>query len=120
MCHLLDELSGWQSMISDPRQCFNADESGFPLCPNYGKVLAPKGSKQVQQIGAGKSQVTVMVGFSGMGMYLSSLIIFPELPFHTYCVQPNIPFPVILYIDGHASHISLKTSVFCWGKSTIL
>lgn len=75
MCHLLDELSGWQSMISDPRQCFNADESGFPLCPKSGKVLAPKRSKHIYQIGAGK--VTIIACFNAMEMYLQPLINFP-------------------------------------------
>ena len=150
----LSTMEGAMDMVRDPRRSFNADESGFPLCPRTSKVLAPKGSKQVYHVGAsGKTQITVMAGFNAMGMYLPPLLVFPgkrlrnvnqeDLPdanfkqtekgwmtaelfyefmvdFHAYCVDEGIPFPVIMYIDGHSSHISLATSEFCSEKEIVL
>lgn len=40
--------------------------------------------------------------------------------FYPWLVSQGIVFPVILFIDGHTSHISLQTSQFCEEKQIIL
>lgn len=33
--------------------------------------------------------------------------------FHPWLIKSNIPLPVVLFIDGHSSHLSLHLSNFC-------
>lgn len=33
--------------------------------------------------------------------------------FHPWCVKNNIKFPVVLYVDGHSSHLTIELSDFC-------
>lgn len=51
---------GLNEAIEDPRRIFNADETGFNICPKTGKVLAGKGEKNVYQIekGSAKENIT--------------------------------------------------------------
>jgi hypothetical protein len=48
--YLKVEVPDWKRMINDPRRCFYADKSGFPICINTGKVLAEKGVRHVYQV----------------------------------------------------------------------
>lgn len=41
------EANDLQDLMKDPNRIFNGDESGFALCPKTGKVLAPKGWKNL-------------------------------------------------------------------------
>ena len=67
--------------LNDPKRIFNADESGFPLDGNTGKimsVLARKGAKQVYRIGAGdKTQITLQACFNANGDFMQPFILFP-------------------------------------------
>lgn len=136
--------------ISDPQRIFNADETGFQLCPSTGRVLAAKGDKNVYAVeqGNSKENVTVLFTFSADGNTCPPLIVFPykRLPekiaksvppewgigrsdtgwmnadvfnqfiteiFAPYITQKNIKKPVILFIDGHKSHITLQLSLTC-------
>ena len=152
--YLKKEVPGWEEMLKDPRRSFNADESGFPLCVNTGKVLAEKGARHVYQVTSStKQQITVMVCFNAMGQYVPPLIVFPgerfrdsgihEFPeaiygqtvngwmdselfveflkhLDAYIKEHSIPKPVILYVDGHSTHMSLEASAFCNNNGIIL
>lgn len=39
-----------KDILSDSKRIFNGDESGFALCPKTGKVLGPRGFKNLYQI----------------------------------------------------------------------
>lgn len=136
--------------IQDPKRVFNADETGFQLCPSTGRVLAAKGDKNVYsvELGNSKENVTVLFTFSADGKTCPPLIVFPykRLPekiatsvppkwgigrsdsgwmtadvfnqfiteiFDPYLTDSNIKRPVILFIDGHKSHITLQLSFTC-------
>ncbi|GBP20461.1 Tigger transposable element-derived protein 6 [Eumeta japonica] len=134
----------------DPKRVFNADETGFQLCPFTGRVLAAKGDKNIYAVeqGNSKENVTVLFTFSADGRTCPPLIVFPykRLPekiatsvppkwgigrrdtrwmtadvfnqfitelFAPYLAENNIKKPVILFIDGHKSHITLQLSLTC-------
>jgi hypothetical protein len=137
-------------ILNNGSRIFNADETGFNICPSTGKVLAQKGTKNVHSIekGSSKENVTVMCAFSASGQTCPPMIIYPyqRIPekilktvppqwgiaksdrgwmtaevfyeyvaniFHPYLVKQNVIFPVILFVDGHKSHITYDLSVLC-------
>ena len=62
-----------------------------------------------------------LIGRSVSGWMVS--IIFYEYMvniFHPWCVKNKVQFPVIYFLDGHKSHLSLELSDFCKQNSTIL
>ncbi|XP_060578915.1 uncharacterized protein LOC132735898 [Ruditapes philippinarum] len=72
------------SLWMDPSRWFNADESGFPLCPKSGKVLAPRGVPNVYNFtSSDKTQVTVLACMSAAGYYPKPLIVYPGKRFAT-------------------------------------
>lgn len=40
--------------------------------------------------------------------------------FFPFLLEKNIPLPVIFFVDGHKSHLSLQLSEFCREKGTVL
>lgn len=40
--------------------------------------------------------------------------------FHKWLIENNVPLPVILFIDGHTSHLTLHTSKFCKENGIVL
>ncbi len=49
------------TLINDPSRIYNADESGFPLCPKSGKVLSKRGMKVVYNYtSSNNTQITVL------------------------------------------------------------
>jgi hypothetical protein len=64
--------------MDDPSRIFNADETGFQICPSTGSVLAQKGDKNMCSIDAGpsKENITVMFSFSANGK-TSLIIVYP-------------------------------------------
>ncbi|KAJ2937254.1 hypothetical protein O0L34_g19471 [Tuta absoluta] len=66
-------------ILDDPDRIFNGDETGFQLCPKQGKVLAEKGSRDVNEIdmAPAKSSITVMFTFSTSGKVTTPMIIHP-------------------------------------------
>ena len=40
--------------------------------------------------------------------------------FYNWCLNNNIAFPVVLYVDGHKSHITKNLSDFCIDKKIVL
>lgn len=55
-------------ILQDPSRMFNGYETCFQLCPKTGKVLAPKGFKNVYEVDKGnaKSKLTVMFTFGAL------------------------------------------------------
>lgn len=138
-------------VIQDPTRVFNADESGFNICPKTNKVLAEKGSKNLYEIekSSAKENLTVLFTFSATGQVCNPFIYpYKRIPdrvtltvpsgwgigrsdsgwmtaavfydytyssdcFHQELTQNNIPFPVILFVDGHKTHITLEVSELC-------
>lgn len=40
--------------------------------------------------------------------------------FYPWIVKSNIPQPILLFVDGHKSHVSLQTTEFCQAKNIVL
>jgi hypothetical protein len=152
--YLKTEVDDWERLVGDPKRFFNADESGFPLCVNTGKVLAEKGVRHVYQVtSSNKQQITVMACFNACGDYVPPLIVYPgqryrdtgigEFPDAIYGMSDNgwmdsqlflsflhhldvfigqkqIQRPVILFVDGHSTHMSLDAAQFCYDHQIIL
>ncbi|XP_060602779.1 uncharacterized protein LOC132755864 [Ruditapes philippinarum] len=139
----------------DPTRWFNADESGFPLCPQSGNVLAPRGVPNIYNFtSSDKTQITVLACMNAAGLYLRPLIVyagqrltynppeeFPEAIlgrtdtgwmdsdlFYTWLKdvfapaleENSIRRPVVLFVDGHSTHATLKASKFCRENDIIL
>lgn len=71
--------NGYLEIINDPDTILNGDESGFLMCPKTGKILAPKGSKNVYCIKSNneKENIMVLIVFSASGKICPPLIVFP-------------------------------------------
>jgi hypothetical protein len=143
--------------IEDPKRVFNGDESGFSLCPKTGKVLAPKGWKNLYIVTSGKEKenITVFLIFNADGKVCPPFVVFPYIrppralvenmpptwilgksdkgwmtadaffeyisnDFNKWIIQEKIPKPVIVFIDGHKSHMSLPLSQFCDANGIVL
>ena len=148
------EVDGWEQLLADPRRLFNADESGFPLCVNSGRVLAEKGARHVYQVSSGtKQQITFMACFNAAGDYCPPLIVYPGQRFRdigveefpeaiyghsdngwmdsplfvaflehldNFVTEKQITRPVLLFVDGHSTHMSLDAAQFCHDHNIIL
>jgi hypothetical protein len=66
-------------ILQDATRIYNGDETGFQLCPQNRKVLAPKGIRNVYEIDVGKAktQITVMFTFGASGEVTPPMIIYP-------------------------------------------
>lgn len=73
------EDNNFQDVLDDPNRMFNGDESGFSLCPKTGKVLGPKGWKNLYVIKSGKEKenITVLITFNASGAICPPLVVFP-------------------------------------------
>lgn len=68
-------------ILEDPDRVLNGDETGFSLCPKTGKVLAPRGWKNVYsvKIGNEKANITVLLVFTANGKIGPPLVVFPYI-----------------------------------------
>ncbi|XP_030748956.1 uncharacterized protein LOC115877032 [Sitophilus oryzae] len=68
-------------ILEDPDRILNGDETGFSLCPKTGKVLAPRGWKNVYsvKIGNEKDNITVLLVFTASGKIAPPLVLFPYI-----------------------------------------
>lgn len=144
-------------ILVDPRRIYNGDETSFMICPKTGKVIAPRGYKNVYQIVKGneKETITTLGVFSADGDILPPCVVFPyvrppkdvisSMPddwflgksdsgwmksdifydyisggFNKWLEDNNIKKPVILFVDGHKSHLTMKLSEFCHDNEIIL
>ncbi|KAL8616468.1 hypothetical protein ACOMHN_041071 [Nucella lapillus] len=66
------------TLLSCPERIFNADESGFSICPKTKRVITMMGTKHVYSVTSGtRQQVTVFACSSAVGQYIPPLLIFP-------------------------------------------
>lgn len=66
------------TLLVSPERLYNAEETGFSLCPKSKKVIATKGTKHIYSVGSNtKQNITVMACCSATGHYLPPLIIYP-------------------------------------------
>ena len=80
---LSEEVPDGEAILQDQSRIYNADESGFPLCPKQGKVLAMRGSSVVYNFSnSDKSQLTVLACCSANAIYLPPMIVYPGVRFH--------------------------------------
>jgi len=69
---------------------WNADESGFSLCPKSGKVVAPVGCRAVYGIASNsKEQITTLCAISAAGNVIPPMHIFPGERFRGYNPMQN-------------------------------
>lgn len=70
--------------LKDKPQCiWNADESGFPLCPKTTRVLAMKNKKHVYSVNADtKTQITTLVAANAAGSVIPPMHVYPGKRFH--------------------------------------
>lgn len=66
-------------ILTMPDRIFNGDETSFYICPKSGKVIAPRGYKNVYKIVKGKEKeaVTVLAFISASGQTLPPCVVFP-------------------------------------------
>lgn len=156
---LTDYLTQIQALdvLEDPKRVLNGDETSFMLCPKTGKVIAPRGYKNVYQIVKGKEKeaVTVLAFFSAMGDILPPCVVFPYIrppkdvvnsmpddwflgksdtgwmkadifyDYITKCLTKwiddnEVKKPVLVFVDGHKTHMTIKLSKFCHDNNIIL
>ncbi|XP_071840675.1 uncharacterized protein [Apostichopus japonicus] len=145
-----DEIIDGKEILSDPRRLFNCDESGFPLVGKAEKVLAPRGTKNVYQFSNSDKHQMNAAGFYIEPMLIFPNTRFRYNPLDgapdTWCVgrigngwmnsevfyewitnhfvpevqQKKIPFDIVLFIDGHSSHVTYATATFCAENEVIL
>ncbi|XP_063887774.1 uncharacterized protein LOC135115197 [Scylla paramamosain] len=76
MKHYLDTID--PTLLTSPDRIFNADESGFNICPKTKRIISMTGAKHVYSVTSGtRQQVTMLACSSAMGQYLPPLLIFP-------------------------------------------
>lgn len=66
-------------ILDDPDRILNGDETGVGLCPKSGKVLAPKGYKNLYVIKKcnEKENITFLVVFTASGKVCPTLVVYP-------------------------------------------
>lgn len=66
-------------ILENPSRILNADESGFQLCPKTGKILGPKGWKNLTEVKQGKSKenLKALVTFTADGRICLPVVVFP-------------------------------------------
>ena len=56
------------NLLDCPSAVYNCDESGFPLLPRTGRVLAPVGCRYVNRVNSGnETQITTLVCYNAAG-----------------------------------------------------
>ena len=95
---LFDNIHGWftefesylknmnnEDILEDPTRIYNCDETGFPLAPKSGKVIAHRSDKHIYQGGtlSNKMQIMIPIGTSASGHYIKPLVVYPGVQPHT-------------------------------------
>ncbi|KAE9528578.1 hypothetical protein AGLY_012153 [Aphis glycines] len=122
-------------ILDDSRRILNCDETGMNTCPETGKVLCLKQMPNFYEIANGpeKECTIVLCSFSADGTSFPPMVVYPYKRIPAVIVN-NLPnswvfgrsdsvwskkrfhSPVILFLDGHSSHLSLDLSEFCVDK----
>lgn len=78
--------------IHDPDQVWNADETGCPLCPKSGRIVAMKGATDVYTIsGNSKEQVTTLCAISAAGSVIPPMHVFAGKRFKNDPMKGSVP-----------------------------
>ena len=76
--HEFEQFLLQHDLLDKPNCIWNCDESGFPLCPKSGKVLAPQGARNVYHItGNNKQQITTLCCISAAGGVIPPMHVYP-------------------------------------------
>ena len=73
------QRNGHENILDDPSRIYNCDETGFPMAPKLGKVIAGKGEAHVYQAGtsSSKTQITALIASSAAGHFIPPMIVYP-------------------------------------------
>ena len=106
------------NLLNDPSRIYNADESGFSLCPHKNsKVVGCKGAPVVYHYGnSDKTQMTVMAAVSASGHFITPMIIFPG---QRFSYNPLEGFEEAAF--GRSENGWMDSEVFvCWLKNVFI
>ncbi|XP_043494007.1 MFS-type transporter clz9-like isoform X2 [Polistes fuscatus] len=126
------ELKQKSLLNIESNRVFNGDESAFMLAPKSDKVFVKKAGDLAPPLvvfsykrvpnnirenmphdwAAGKSDNGWMNG-ENFFEYIANI-------FYPWLIDNKIKFPVVLYIDGHSSHLTMTVSEFCREKQIVL
>ncbi|KAI4457219.1 zinc finger protein [Holotrichia oblita] len=120
----------------DPKRIFNADETAFFLSPKGQQVLVRKGEKTIY------NHINSVINVNAAGMIVPPMVVFqyeripPHITnlmpsgatfyeyitniFYPWCLKKEINFPIVSFVDGHCSHLTMALSEFCKYKKIIL
>ena len=113
-------------ILNDPTSIFNLDETAFYLTAVGGKAFVKKGSKSVYSFVSNndKECVTSLIGSNADGPFVPTMVVFQLVRilqlffeyianiFHPWLLQNKVKFPLIVFIDGHSSYMTLHLSEF--------
>lgn len=70
-----------KGILDDPKSTFNRDKTGFALCLKTGKLLGPRGYKNLYQIKPNneKENITILVTFNANGDTCQPCVVFPYI-----------------------------------------
>ena len=73
------QRNGHENILDDLSCIYNCDETGFPMAPKAGKVIAGKGEAHVYQAGTSslKTQITALIASSAAGHFIPPMIVYP-------------------------------------------
>lgn len=88
-------------ILEDPNRIYNGDETSFQICPKSGKVIGPKGWKNIYDVkrGSEKETITVMIVISAAGEHVSPMVVFPYVKKPPKDVALSVPPTIILGIS---------------------
>lgn len=117
---LKGQKSIYQQINSDEKECItvlitgnaNGDLAPPLVVFKYERIPQDLASSVPSHWGIGKSESGWMTG--------PLFFEFITNVFHPWIIQKKITLPVIVFIDGHASHLTLHTSKFCDDHGIIL
>eukprot|EP00731_Ephydatia_muelleri_P036377 Em0244g2a len=122
---------GAGDILINPQRVFNFDESQFLLAKKKGTVLGPVNYKSFLQVSKenDKEGLTVLMGYSADGSLAPPRIVYAykqSIPYNIIeaegAVDPSwaLGKPVLVFADGHKSHLSPETTDFCASNGIFL
>ena len=77
-----EEFTKFHNLQENPQRIWNADESGFPLCPKTSRVIALKNQRHVYGVTSDtKTQITTLVAANAAGNVIPPMHVFPGIRF---------------------------------------
>ncbi|KAF0718546.1 HTH CENPB-type domain-containing protein, partial [Aphis craccivora] len=118
-------------VLNYPERVFNMDETCFYLAPKGELILGPRGCNVYdEQTNNNKENITTLFAANALGWglgksengWMTAETFFEYMAniFLPHLIQSNISRPVIIFLDGHSSHLSLHLSKFCRENGLIL